>query len=311
MYRFGLINEEGYKIIRQTINEKIDIDEEENEKVDAYPLHIAVEKSNLMAAQWLLRNGADINARDNMGFTPFSGSVYNQDYEMAKFLSESGADVNLKSFQEMPPLHFLVDYNQAENSATNDNQEEQKQNAQTTPIWRKMLNVFIDNPSTDFNATGIDGSTILHIVKEPELATALLEITNENGERKININKRRKMDGCTALHCAIVEGNTAVASVLISHRTNLQIINHDNVPPMIFAALHPNTVSLLDQVLSSRPTEKKRPKKQKFIKAARAIQALRMTFSPFNFASSPDFLQEALHLAVSKNLPNTNDREVL
>jgi ankyrin repeat protein len=67
------------------------------------PLHFAVNSRDLTAL--LLANGADANARDNSGATPLDGAM-NKD--VAQLLLDKGADVNSKSNNGWTPLQWAA-----------------------------------------------------------------------------------------------------------------------------------------------------------------------------------------------------------
>ena len=65
---------------------------------------------NLDVLQYLVDQGADVNAKDNMGRTPLHDkAAYDADFDMMKCLVENGADVNAKTDKNATPLHFAAD----------------------------------------------------------------------------------------------------------------------------------------------------------------------------------------------------------
>lgn len=65
-------------------------------------------------AEWeeKLKNGADINARDNDGDTPLFMAAYgNKNPKVIKTLLEYGADVNIRDDSGKTPLNYAVKYN--------------------------------------------------------------------------------------------------------------------------------------------------------------------------------------------------------
>ena len=78
-------------------------------------LHIAAIHGDLELIQFLIDNGADVNAKDNngIGCSPLfdSISLNSQDEKCFKFLIKSGADVNMEElYRTTTPLHFAVKY---------------------------------------------------------------------------------------------------------------------------------------------------------------------------------------------------------
>ena len=73
-------------------------------------LHVAVRESDTEAARWLIANGADVNAKDDDGETPFHG-IWSA--EIVKLLIANGADVNAKNDDGMTPLHRKAQFGSA------------------------------------------------------------------------------------------------------------------------------------------------------------------------------------------------------
>ena len=60
-------------------------------------LHVAAIWGSMQAAIALLRAGADVNARNQFGLTPFHGAVQGDHYEFAKMLVELGANTKVRA----------------------------------------------------------------------------------------------------------------------------------------------------------------------------------------------------------------------
>lgn len=58
------------------------------------PLHSACAISNFEIANLLIRNGADVNARQQQGVTPLHSAAYNGKIELVKLLIQNGADTS-------------------------------------------------------------------------------------------------------------------------------------------------------------------------------------------------------------------------
>ncbi|TGL63629.1 ankyrin repeat domain-containing protein [Leptospira sarikeiensis] len=63
------------------------------------PLMIAAREGEVEIADFLIRNGADINARTRDGHTALMMAVYNRNIEIVKLLLKNGANVSIKSKQ--------------------------------------------------------------------------------------------------------------------------------------------------------------------------------------------------------------------
>ena len=58
--------------------------------------------------QYLIDQGADVNAKDDTGNTPLHRAAANGNNEAVKFLVSRGADVNAKSSNSGTPLHLAA-----------------------------------------------------------------------------------------------------------------------------------------------------------------------------------------------------------
>jgi|GEM_PF-7049990 len=72
------------------------------------PLHrAATGKNNEVIILKLLKEGADINARDHSGMTPLVYALRNQRFELAKLLLENGADVTIQDDIKTTAMSYI------------------------------------------------------------------------------------------------------------------------------------------------------------------------------------------------------------
>lgn len=71
----------------------------------------AIPSNNLAMAQFLVENGADVNVTTSMGVTPLIFAARINKREIAQFLVEKGADVNAKTIGNATALHWAVGNN--------------------------------------------------------------------------------------------------------------------------------------------------------------------------------------------------------
>ena len=80
-------------------------------------LHVAARVNDLKAAQWLIANGADVNAKDEGSDTPLHHAAQYGTHEMVALLLKNGADVNAENENGWTILHFAVWGNSIETAA--------------------------------------------------------------------------------------------------------------------------------------------------------------------------------------------------
>jgi ankyrin repeat protein len=73
---------------------------EERDKSDHTPLHTAVSRGHLDAAQILTQAGADVHARTDRQTTPLHKAAYRGDVDAIDLLLKRGADVNARGNRE-------------------------------------------------------------------------------------------------------------------------------------------------------------------------------------------------------------------
>ena len=180
-------------------------------------LHIATEKKHLNTIKSLLKNGADINIKNNENVTALISTLnkkdknYNTTYEIIELFIEHGANVNEvdKIFQS--PL-FLAAHNY-------DSPE--------------IIDVLISA-----------GADINYFPKESQLCTPLMAaIMNNNTQvaiylikkgAKLNIQDR---NGLTAIHYAVSKNNPAIVKLLLDKNADPCIKDEDGHTALDYAKM--------------------------------------------------------------------------
>jgi ankyrin repeat protein len=71
-------------------------------------LHAAAAGRTPSVAKLLLDAGADVNARQNGGWTPLHSAAQNGDVEFARVVAEAGADVSVRADNQQRPLDLAL-----------------------------------------------------------------------------------------------------------------------------------------------------------------------------------------------------------
>ena len=88
--------------IQDLIERGADVDAKDNNGWT--PLHWASDSNHIEIAKLLIDRGADVDAKDNWGWTPLHRACGNNALELAKLLIERGADVEAKDNVGWTPL---------------------------------------------------------------------------------------------------------------------------------------------------------------------------------------------------------------
>lgn len=138
-------------------------------------------------ARFLIDKGADVNLEENSGFTALFWAVTGNDAELTLALLQKGADVNHKTKDGQTPLLSAVDGDSL-----------------------SMVRLLVDK-GADVNTADADGKTALHhaaVRGNMQTLTFLID-------RGVPVNAKDK-SGMTALHYASVYGYSSVGKVLLA-----------------------------------------------------------------------------------------------
>jgi ankyrin repeat protein len=146
-------------------------------------LHNACKYKNLEMVKLFLEKGADVNDKDNDGWTPLHYACESGHFEIVKYLISLDVDVNAKDDEGWTPLHWA-------------------RNIETAKL--------LIEKGAKVNVKDNDGRSPLHIACEygyTEIAKLLIE-------KGANVNVEDD-EGCTPLHIAYKEGYIEIAELLI------------------------------------------------------------------------------------------------
>ncbi len=79
------------------VNQGANIDLAANNSMQVAPIHAAVAGKHRAVARMLVENGANVNARQQQGWTPLHAAAQNGDEELVRLLLEKGADREARS----------------------------------------------------------------------------------------------------------------------------------------------------------------------------------------------------------------------
>lgn len=96
------------KTIGKLIERGSDVHLKEHSKTGSTPLHCAAYAGNIGAAEVLIKNFANIDAKNNYGWTPLHIAVNKQYAEMVLFLLQKNAKVDIRNQDGWEPLHLAI-----------------------------------------------------------------------------------------------------------------------------------------------------------------------------------------------------------
>ena len=214
-------------------------------------LFIAAYENDIKAVQWLIANGAEVNAKDNDGDTPLHWAAFQNSSEAAAVLLANGAEVNAKENDGETPLHWAASQNSSEAAAAllaNGAEVNAKENDDWTPLHfaarsnsPEAAAVLVSN-GAEINAKNNYGTTPLHDAarsNSPEVVAVLVS----NGA---DINAKDKR-GMTPLFWAAAENRAEAAAVLIDNDAEVNAEDNIGLTPLHSAALMnlPKTAAML------------------------------------------------------------------
>ena len=175
-------------------------------------MHWAAQGGHIDTVQFLLEQGAAIEAKDQWHCTPLHRAAQNGHTATAAFLLDRGADLEAKSLSKRTPLHLAAE---AGHTATG--------------------TVLLDR-GADITAKHKDGYTPLHFAAQNG-HTATAELLLQRGAA---ITAKEKCD-YTPLHRAAQEGHTATAELLLQRGADITARDQWGYSPLHRAAQNDHT----------------------------------------------------------------------
>jgi ankyrin repeat protein len=221
-------------------------------------LFYACEGGFVSCVKYLLENGAKIENKD---YQPLCQAALNYNPEIIRLLINSGADVNVKDFEQSTPLHWIL-------RTSNDDEE-----------LLSILDLF-SKSKLNLEAKDSEGNSYLHLSTRYGLLWATkklihlgesLESKNKNGNtvllnccesswgwkmdcfrlihQKGGNLKEKNLEGNSALHLAAKNGLLPIVKFL-STKLNVNDQNENGNTPIMEASLYNRNVSVVQHLIS-------------------------------------------------------------
>ena len=270
-------------------------------------------------AEFLIRNGADVNAKGDDGGTALHAAAFLGQYEIAKLLIQNGADVDARNNEGETVINgTMADWETTKFIAGMlqlklDRESVETGRSQIVELLRKngATAEFSDPPDNNFwtmvgvgnlqavkqhlakgldiNAKNKDGVTALQI------ATLLgqYEIAELLVQKGADVNTKAN-DGTTALHSAAFLGRYKEAKLLLENRIDANIRNNDGATAIDILNLDWRTTQFVAQMLSLQVDKEKVEDGRNRIKKLLGQQVASID----NQSNQSDFVGQSLHEAV-------------
>ena len=220
------------------------------------PLTVAVVRNQAEAVDWLLANGADVNARGGDGGTTLMAAVFTGNAAAAKRLLDEGADLAASNDQGQTALDIAaLDWETTSYLAgmlqlALNQQELEAGRAEIMALFEPLLAaaarsdiwlatylgyaeaVQAQLDSVDVNRRNADsGATLLSVAAalgHADIAALLLEAGAE-------VDGRNYTNGTTALHAAAIFGRADVVKLLLDNGAKVDAMGDDGSTPLAVA----------------------------------------------------------------------------
>jgi ankyrin repeat protein len=175
-------------------------------------LHIACWKEQFKVANYLIDKGANVNARNIYGVPVLNGAIKEGDecVSLVRRLIDKGADINVEKSANGSPLHL---------AAIKGNIEVGK--------------ILIDH-GADLNATSRHGTPLqFNIINWPVPHEEMAIFLVENGAKP-----QEYSFGNNDLHLAAIKGYADLIQAMVKHGADINAVNDYGHAPLYYAAIH-------------------------------------------------------------------------
>lgn len=100
-----------FQVVKQLLYKGANPNTASNNSFKVAPIHSACAISAIELAELLIKNGANVNAKQMHGVTPLHSAAYNGQTKLAKLLIDHGADIRAKTDNGQTPLHMAMEKN--------------------------------------------------------------------------------------------------------------------------------------------------------------------------------------------------------
>ncbi|KAK2714306.1 hypothetical protein QYM36_008760 [Artemia franciscana] len=205
-------------------------------------LHISASRGHLELVNFLLKNKAIVNSRNDLDETPLHFAAINGHFKVVKALIQQRANVNALDIDSSTPLHHAAEHGHEQivdiliEYGANVNSVNKVDNI--APLHyaamlghEKLVSVLLKN-NASVNISTLTGLTPLHLAVQGGQAKTVVTLL----EYGANICAKDKYNA-TPLHHAVEFGHKAIVQLLISNGVKINDVTDTKRTPLHLAAL--------------------------------------------------------------------------
>ena len=216
---------------------------------------LASEAEEIKRIQAMIKESPDlINAkiRGSAGWTPLDQAAYKGELLVAEFLIANGAEIEAKERGQQTPLHLAADEG---HKAMVELLLNKKANVQAvdgegiTPLhlaaqkgFRSIVELLVAR-GADVNAKNTQGATPLHLAVANGFKSTSEFLLAHGADPNLACDYVKTKPGVsgTPLHIAVFRGDLSLAELLITNKANANALSSSGVTPLAIAAERGNT----------------------------------------------------------------------
>jgi ankyrin repeat protein len=222
---------------------------------DFTPLIVAITHKRKPIVEYLLSKGARVDKKTGrLGWTALLEACLGGSLDIATMLVDAGADVNLKSSEEVSPLFFSI-YNKhtpvVEYLLSKGARVDEMDPSGLTPLYKACF-----DGSLDIASALVDAGADVNLKSTSDYAPLYAAVSNKHKtvmeyllSKGARIDEKSGPNGLTAIYKACADGSLDIATVLVDAGADVNLKSPQGFAPL-FAAIQNNHKPVVEYLLS-------------------------------------------------------------